>query len=66
MLGPTQLRLATEGKSRRTFPLPGVGMLKFWVSRICINPDANPDLYLLKSPGTTTRAEDPADGYTHF
>jgi hypothetical protein len=66
ILGPTRHSLTPVGKSRRNLPLPGVGSLEVWVNRVGVAARARPDLYLLKFPGTASRAEDPTDAYAHF
>jgi len=61
ILGATRHPIPAEGKSRRVLPLPGVGQLEIWVNRVGPDNDEGPDLYVLKFPGTASRAEDPTD-----
>ena len=61
ILGPTRHPMPAAGKSRRALMLPMIGPLEIWTNRV--GPDARPetDLFILKFPGTASRAEDPTD-----
>jgi len=61
ILGPTRHSMPAEGKSRQSLVLPGVGPLEIWIDQIGRGSRAEPDLYLLKFPGTASRAEDPTE-----
>ena len=66
ILGPTRHWMPVEGKSRRTLNLPRIGPLEIWVSRVGPDDRDEPDLFLLKFPGTASRAEDPTDIFAQW
>lgn len=53
--------MPAAGKSRRNLALPGVGPLEIWIGRVGPANRAEPDLFVLKFPGTASRAEDPTE-----
>ena len=66
ILGATRHPIPAEGKSRRVLTLPGVGQLEIWVSRVGPDNDEGPDVYVLKFPGTASRAEDSTDALAQW
>lgn len=61
IFGPTRHSMPAEGKLRLTLALPGVGPLEIWVNQVGLATRAKPDLFVLKFPGTASRAEDPTE-----
>ncbi len=66
ILEATRHPIPAEGKSRRVLTLPGVGQLEIWISRVGPDNDEGPDIYVLKFPGTASRAEDPTDALAQW
>jgi pimeloyl-ACP methyl ester carboxylesterase len=66
VLQPTQHPIPTNEKTRRFVPC-GAGQLEVWTHRVGCVGGRQPDLYVLKFPGTAGRAErstdHPADGW---
>lgn len=58
--------MPTAGKSRRVLTLSGIGSLEIWIHRVGLQVRAEPDLFMLKFPGTASRAEDPTDSYGNW
>lgn len=66
ILGATRHPIPAEGKSRHLLSLPGIGQLEIWISRLGPESAVDPDIYVLKFPGTASRAEDPTDALAHW
>ena len=66
ILGATRHPIRAEGKARHLLSLPGIGQLEIWISRVGPQNAVDPDIYVLKFPGTASRAEDPTDALAHW
>jgi pimeloyl-ACP methyl ester carboxylesterase len=66
ILGPTRHPMPAEGRSRRVLQLPGIGPLEIWINQVGPDAQGKPDLFILKFPGTASRAEDPTDVFARW